>query len=65
MEINFNSHSKNIKFNAHSGGSFKCKESQKTINIKAENAKVLISFISNVSAFVSKIYAKIRSKFSS
>ena len=65
MEINFNSHSKNIKFNAHSGGSFKYKESEKSISIKTEVQKVLVDFISKVSAFALRIYAKIRSKFSS
>lgn len=65
MEINFNSHSKNIKFNAYSGGSFKYDESEKSISIKAEVQKALADFISKVSAFVLRIYAKIRSKFSS
>ena len=65
MEINFNSHSKNIKFNAHSGGSFKYEESEKSISIKAEVRKALVDFMSKVSTFALRIYAKIRSKFSS
>ena len=65
MEINFNSHSKNIKFNAHSGGSFEYEESEKAISIKAEVQKALVDFMSKASAFVLRIYVKIRSKFSS
>ena len=65
MDITYKSNSKNIKFNAHSGGSFEYKESQKTININARMLKVLISFMSKVSAFVAGVYVNIKSKFSS